>query len=117
MEVRFTLNGKTKPPLYKRIPSGRKVADAELVFHQSDGLLAGYVLSGFTVWTNSKNKDGYSVAPPNWQFNRDGEWISLPHFVYNDDSKGDEMRGLRMVGPLKMSIIELFKAWLEGQGK
>lgn len=50
-----------------------KVADAELVFEASDGVLSGLRLIGFSVWTQRGRAGHYNVTFPARQYSVNGE--------------------------------------------
>ena len=81
---------------------GNRLADAKLVFEESDGALAGTVLTGFAVM---KTRDGEEfVSVPSRQYEKDGEtrYYNLLRPADRDDTAG--------LDALKKAILDRYHA-------
>jgi hypothetical protein len=65
MEIRITANDRGNPP--------GKLADAELLFSEADGVLAGLKLIGFGVWERRGVTGGKNVTFPARSYSVNGE--------------------------------------------
>lgn len=85
-------------PQGRNVPRG-KLAEAEIVFEREDGLMAGTILTGFTLWEGREG--GINVTVPGRQYTGSDGKPKTYNYLRGDKSIQD-------LDPLKEAIIEQY---------